>query len=65
MSNYKSWTSEERFFNYCSKCGIRLPVRTLVTLKKSNVYNSKILIRLCEDCYLNFLDLFGVSDIDL
>jgi len=65
MSNYRSWESEERYFNYCSKCGIRLPVRTLVTLKKSSIYHSKVLLRLCEDCYLNFLDFFGVSDIEL
>ena len=65
MSCYKSWKSEERFFDYCPMCGGIFPASKMVLLKKSDTYRMKNLTRLCEGCYIKLLDYLGVKDVEL
>lgn len=65
MSNYNSWRSEERYFAICPMCGDRLPMISMVALKKCDRYRMKNLTKLCENCYIKVLDFIGISDVDL
>lgn len=65
MSNYNSWRSEERYFDFCPICGNRLPQREMILLKKADIYRERKLTRLCENCFLKVLDFIGISDVDL
>ena len=51
--------------NYCPMCGIKLPQRHMVLLKKANTWGEKKLTRLCKNCYYKVLDFVGISDVDL
>ena len=45
--------------------GIKLPQRQMITIKKSNSWNSKNLTKLCKDCYIKVLEFIGISDVNL
>ena len=60
----RSWKSEDRYFSICPVCGIRLPIIEMITLKKANRYNSKVLTKLCLNCYIKVLEFIGISDVD-
>ncbi len=65
MSNYKSWSSEERYFAECPICNQRLPMIRMITLKKADRYSSKNLTKLCENCYIKMLEYIGITDVEL
>jgi len=59
------WESEERYFDVCPICGEKLPQVKMITLKKANRWNSRILTRVCKECYTNLLDYLGIRDVKL
>jgi hypothetical protein len=60
-----SWESKDRYFDVCPICGEKSPQVEMITLKKANRYNSKILTRICKKCYPGLLECIGISDVDL
>lgn len=65
MSNYNSWRSEERYFDFCPMCNKRFPQREMILLKKADIYRERKLTRVCQNCYLKVLDFIAISDVDL
>lgn len=65
MGCYRSWRSEERYFDTCPMCGERKPQVYMVQLQKKGRYTAKKLTRLCKSCYWKILDYIGISDVEV
>lgn len=57
------WRPSEKFIRVCGRCGSEI-----ITTNSTSVHvkrpreNMKLMMHLCEECYLNFLDDYEIRE---
>ena len=56
---------QDRVFKKCGKCGKEYPASGMIMISRNFCSEKRNLIKVCEDCYNEFLNFLGIEDAEM